>query len=185
MGRVRQKSDAKKRRQIAFDLCIASLKEYYPRPQNSKNEQYYNHAYDDICKFMKRNGFKHRQGSVYISANKITRAAVHGLLEAMVQEMPWLYKCVEKMDLTVIESQEHDLTGYIRDATLAYLKNVEPIAIDALPDSLQSAERPTQEDKLRFSPLQDLINAAEEVKHSFQLLDNPIEQQRKDGPEIE
>ena len=54
------------RKQVTFDLSQEMLKKFYPRG-NSKSETFYKKAYSDIQKFMLRNGFSHRQYSVYVS----------------------------------------------------------------------------------------------------------------------
>jgi len=55
----------KRYRSINFDLDTNKLKEHYP------NKTYTN-AYEDIKRFLLKNGFEHRQGSGYISQKELS-----------------------------------------------------------------------------------------------------------------
>lgn len=156
--------ETRKLRQIAFDLKIASLKEHYPKPEQTSNEQYYYYAYNDIRSFMENNGFEHRQGSVYDSVNKLTRTEVHSLVEKMARTMPWLYKCINKMDLTVVQTAEQDLTGFIKDATLDYLQHIEKLDVDVKTEDIDVLVE--VEDYRDSHSLQELIDTAENVKET-------------------
>lgn len=50
------------------------------------NPKYHNKAWGDIARFMKKNGFEHRQRSVYASLNPMTRAEVLVLIDSMVEK---------------------------------------------------------------------------------------------------
>lgn len=165
MGTRRQKGEVKKLRQIAFDLDTANLKQYYPKPQGSTNENHYTHAYDDIEAFLKKNDFSHRQGSVYVSKKKISRAEAHSVIEQMAVKMPWLYKCVNKMDLTIVNEVEQDLIGVITDATLDYLQSREVLDIDAEPENTDINGKQQEFDQ--YTSLQSQIKIAEERKTDY------------------
>lgn len=104
------------RRQIAFDLSQEELKKYYPRSKFALSPKYYNEAYADIKRFMKKNGFEHRQGSVYISKERMTNADINILVGKMAKELPWLSKCATEFDVTSIGTQ-HSLTKALKDVT--------------------------------------------------------------------
>lgn len=93
------------RKQITFDLSQKALAQHYPRPESAANPRYYKKAYADINRFMKKNGFEHRQFSVYVSTNKLTAAKVTAMMQMIAKEMPWLIHCVNQIDVTNIGAQ--------------------------------------------------------------------------------
>lgn len=64
---------------------------------------------------MERNGFEHRQYSVYTSKEKLTTLDVVGLMESLAKQMPWLHRCVNEIDVTNIGVQ-HSLLQSLEDA---------------------------------------------------------------------
>lgn len=88
---------------VNFDLDVKKLKQYYTnsKGEHSKN---YRRAYRDIKMFMYRNGFSHKQGSGYRSAEKITDTRVQNLIEDIVKEYPWIIKSVKSFDVTDIKA---------------------------------------------------------------------------------
>lgn len=93
------------KRQIAFDLSQEELKKHYPRSKFAMSPKYYNEAYADIKRFMKKHGFEHRQGSVYISKDKLSNADINILVGKLAKELPWLSKCATAFDVTSIGTQ--------------------------------------------------------------------------------
>lgn len=93
------------RKQIAFDLSDAKLKIYYPHHKMRINPYSYKKAWSDIGAFMRRNGFIHRQYSVYISLEAITSVEINSLVKSMLQRLPWTYKCFIAIDVTDIGDQ--------------------------------------------------------------------------------
>ena len=75
---------------INFDLDTNKLKELYP----NKN---YTQAYDDIKKFLLKNGFEHRQGSGYISKNDMKNSQVANIIE----EFYYQYNCIKDCCKTI------------------------------------------------------------------------------------
>ena len=80
---------------INFDLDTNKLKKYYPR---------YQQAYSDLLRFFKVNGFLHRQGSGYVSKEKMSSADIVDLIGA--------FQCVKKIDVTNVGAQ-YDLTALL------------------------------------------------------------------------
>lgn len=116
----------KHRKQIAFDLDQAALKEYYPKPKFTIDPFYYKKAYKDIKRFMRKNGFEWAQFSVYESKERLTRVDVIALTNRMNKAMPWLSKCINRLTTANIDSRQHDLTGYIKgNANIERTKNYE------------------------------------------------------------
>jgi virulence-associated protein VapD len=105
------------RKQITFDLSDKKLKIFYPKPKYSLNPKYYNKAWGDIARFMKKNGFEHRQRSVYASLKPMTRAEVLILVDSMVEKMPWLNKCLNAIDVTNI-GRQHSLMQAIENSAI-------------------------------------------------------------------
>ena len=85
---------------INFDLDTNKLKKYYPR---------YQQAYSDLLGFFKANGFLHRQGSGYVSKEKMTSADIIDLIDAFQKKFVWSGTCVKKIDVTNVGAQ-YDLT---------------------------------------------------------------------------
>lgn len=81
------------------------------------NPKYHNKAWGDIARFMKKNGFEHRQRSVYASLNPMTRAEVLVLIDSMVEKMPWLNKCLNAIDVTNI-GRQHSLMQAVENSAI-------------------------------------------------------------------
>ncbi len=82
-----------RRKTISFDLSIKMLKRYYPGKD-------YHRAYKDIQKFMKENGFKHKQFSGYRSKNSMSTSEATFLLDQLIQKNPWILPCIKDLDIT-------------------------------------------------------------------------------------
>ena len=104
------------RKQITFDLSQKALSENYPRSKLSIKPRFHKKAYADISRFMKKNGFEHRQFSVYTSIDKVTNTDINLLMDNLTKEMPWLTLCVNQIDVTNIGSQ-HSLLQTLETAT--------------------------------------------------------------------
>lgn len=115
------------RKQITFDLSQKALAEHYPRPKYTINPRYYKKAYSDISRFMKKNGFEHRQFSVYTSIDRLTAAKVSALIKKMSMEMPWLAYSVNQIDVTNIGTQHSLLQTLEQTTTLQVERTILPI----------------------------------------------------------
>lgn len=102
------------KKQITFDLKQESLQKFYPKPENTKNARFYKKAYADIKRFMQKNGFQHRQYSVYISNEGMTNVDVVLLMQDLDTALPWFFQCVTEIDVTNIGTQ-HSLLRSIDD----------------------------------------------------------------------
>lgn len=85
---------------INFDLDTNALKEYYPR---------YQQAYSDLLKFFRTHDFSHRQGSGYVSNQKLSSADIIDLISLMLEKFNWAQTCIKKIDVTNVGAQ-YDLT---------------------------------------------------------------------------
>lgn len=85
---------------INFDLDTNGLKKYYPR---------YLQAYKDLLKFFKAKNFSHRQGSGYVSNEKLTSADIVDLVGEIQKTFVWSATCIRKIDVTNVGAQ-YDLT---------------------------------------------------------------------------
>ena len=112
---LKEKSNAI-RKQITFDLSEEKLKQNYPRSKFSLSLNYHKKAWTDINRFMSKNGFEHRQYSVYVSKEPMTQSSVNMLILAMVKQMPWLSKSLNAFDITNIGYQ-HSLMAVIEKFT--------------------------------------------------------------------
>lgn len=110
---VREITESPSRKQITFDLNDKKLQIFYPRPKLTLNPSYHKKAWKDIARFMKKNGFEHRQYSVYASHSEMTSAQVNALTRTMVMRMPWLFKCLNAIDVTNI-GEQHSLMPIVK-----------------------------------------------------------------------
>lgn len=95
------------RKAINFDLNT----KMYEKVTNKKAST----AYAEIKKFLKRNGFEHRQGSGYISKDSLNDGKVFAIIQNMSIEFPWLKESVEQIDVTNIGKQ-HSLVDVVQNA---------------------------------------------------------------------
>ncbi len=103
-----------RKKTISFDLSIKMLEQYYPGKD-------YHQAYRDIQKFMKENGFRHKQFSVYVSKKPMSRETATFYLNQLIKKNPWLYVCIKDVDITsginfnmkeVIDNHKEDFENF-------------------------------------------------------------------------
>lgn len=165
-----KEKDKNKRRQITFDLGENKLKIYYPKPAFTLNPRYHKKAWEDIARFMKKQGFEHRQYSVYASLEPMTSVELNTLIRNMVRQMPWLNKCLNAIDVTDI-GEQHSLMKAVEMATIE------------LEDNKIEAREMTESDKadkrISLSECQQII--AEERRKESQSGKDKISQKEKSG----
>lgn len=86
------------RKAINFDLDTKALQVIF----KSKNPFVYMAGYRQIGKFLKKNGFTHRQWSGYVSKEPMTTLSVTKITRQLNRSLPWLRRCVKKFDVTNI-----------------------------------------------------------------------------------
>ena len=100
---------SKLRKQLTFDLFADKQSPIY---------KYFNKlstAYYHIERSLNENGFScHRQGSVYVSEKALSYDEVGYALSKVCEELPWLYECTRKFDVTNI-GKTYDLLNDIAD----------------------------------------------------------------------
>lgn len=101
------KSSPPSRKAINFDLGTNALKEHYP----GKN---YRDAYSAIKRYMEQHDFEHRQYSGYNSKAPMSDTEVAKVISGLSTELPWLEKCIQKIDSTDI-GEQHDLTDIVKN----------------------------------------------------------------------
>lgn len=101
------------RKQITFDLSQEALEAHYPRGERAQSEYHYRKAYQDIRKFMEKQGLTWRQNSVYVSAEPMTTMDVVLLSQRMAEKLPWMRLCVKEITATDIGAQ-YSLLGLLR-----------------------------------------------------------------------
>lgn len=97
---------------INFDLSTHQLEEHYPGAN-------YRQAYEDLKRFFRRHDFSHRQGSGYISDEKLSTADIYDLMDDLSQQYQWIGECVNKIDVTNVGVQ-HDLTDFYTVVSFCY-----------------------------------------------------------------
>ena len=111
------RNEIRRRYAINFDLTIDQLEKHYSKT-NPKG------AYKKINSFMKSNGFKHRQWSGYISDNTLTKTELLDFTLRLHRQFPWLIKCENSMDATVI-TNIFDIKQMILDTMSDDIENMD------------------------------------------------------------
>ncbi len=93
-----------RRKQLTFDIDTNVARKIL-------GEQNYTNIYANIRKFMEREGWKHIEGSVYMSNRPVDNGDVTYLIQDMKKQYPYLDKCVKEMHQTDI-SKIHSLNYY-------------------------------------------------------------------------
>lgn len=88
----------KYRKAINFDLDTKTLQKIF----QSKNPFVYMAGYKQIGRFLKSNGFNHRQWSGYISMKPMSNTEITGIVRNLNKTLPWLKQCIRKFDVTNI-----------------------------------------------------------------------------------
>lgn len=94
------------RKAINFDIDTKEYEKVTGKPAST--------AYEKIKKYMLKNGFEHRQGSGYISINSLTDSQIVSLVLKMTNELDWLDRCVEQIDVTNI-GKRHSVKDIIHN----------------------------------------------------------------------
>lgn len=79
------------KKSLNFDLDTKKLKELYPNKS-------YTQAYNDIKRFLTKNGFEHRQGSGYISKDDMSILKITRVLKTLNKKHSWLKECSKTLD---------------------------------------------------------------------------------------
>lgn len=92
----------KKRKQITFDIDTNVAKKIL-----GKN---YTNLYKNIKNFLENKGWKHIEGSVYMSNKALSSTNVSYLIDELLKKYPYLSKCVRDMhqsDISNIHGLHH------------------------------------------------------------------------------
>ena len=92
---------------LNFDLSTHQFKEIYPGTD-------YRKAYDDLRQFFNCQNFSHRQGSGYLSNQKLLASDVYDSMAALAQELSWIGACINKMDVTNV-GRQYDLIPILKE----------------------------------------------------------------------
>lgn len=91
-----------KRKQISFDIDTNVAKEIL-------GESKYTSIYSNIQSFMRKEGWEHIEGSVYMSTEPLSNTKVSMLIDRLKKEYPYITKCVRDMhqaDISKVHSLE-------------------------------------------------------------------------------
>lgn len=108
------------RKAINFDIDTKKYEEYTGKKSPS--------AYDEIKRFLKKNGFEHRQGSGYVSKESLPDWKITAIITNMSLKLEWLDYSIKEIDVTNIGKQ-HSLVGTISDARKNETFNVNDIEL--------------------------------------------------------
>ena len=93
-----------KRKQISFDIDTNVGKMIF-------GERGYTKIYADIRRFMKKEGWRHIEGSVYMSGQPMSSSDVAYMIDSIKEKYPYLDKCVREIHQTDV-SNVHSLNQY-------------------------------------------------------------------------
>ncbi len=96
------------KKSLNFDLDTNKLKLYYAN---------YNQAYYDIKNFLASNGFKHRQGSGYISKKDMTNIEITDKIKQLNKKFDWLKDCCKVLDYYSVGKEYNGLDIIINTNT--------------------------------------------------------------------
>ena len=109
------------RKAINFDIDTKKYEEYTEKKAPT--------AYAEVKKFLKKNGFEHRQGSGYVSKNSLDDLRITAIITNMTLTLKWLRFCVKEIDVTNIGKQ-HSLLDTINKPYIGDdLSNLDDIEI--------------------------------------------------------
>lgn len=89
---------------INFDLDTKAMKDYGVLPN----------GYKSVGTSLTKYGFTHRQGSGYISNEKIRHDDVAEIIRKTTKENPWLGDCVNKIDVTNV-GRQFDMIDIVKE----------------------------------------------------------------------
>lgn len=93
----------RKKKQLTFDIDTKVAKQIF-------GEQNYSRVYADIRGYMEGEGWKHIEGSVYMSTKSIDNSDMFWVIQNMIKRYPYLVKCVREMhqaDISKVHSLNH------------------------------------------------------------------------------
>lgn len=97
------------RKAINFDIDTKKYEEFTGKPAPT--------AYAQIKRFLKKNGFEHRQGSGYVSKDSLDDQKITAIIMNMTFNLSWLKYCIKQIDVTNIGKQ-HSLVDTINKAPI-------------------------------------------------------------------
>lgn len=101
-----------KRKAIYFDLDTNEMKHLGVYPD----------GYRQLGKELEQYNFEHRQGSGYVSKEKITSEDISGIVEEITNRLEWFSNCVKEVDVMDIGKQ-YSLLGTVYATVVAMSKN--------------------------------------------------------------
>lgn len=133
-----------KRKQISFDIDTKVGKKIF-------GEQSYTKIYADIRRFMKKEGWKHIEGSVYMSDYPMSNSDVVYMVKELKKQYPYMEKCVREIHQADV-SNVHSLNQYFSyDGTPGQYEQQENRVGDHKrePPEKPSVRRQLEENKVR------------------------------------
>lgn len=100
-----------RQKQVTFDIDVALLQKHYP------DSKHWRRAYTDIKKEFESEGFKWREGSVYVSDKPISYSATRQIALKIKKSFPWLEKCMKDIRASNV-GEFHDLTRAIKEGSI-------------------------------------------------------------------
>lgn len=134
---------------INFDLFTNKMKAYGVYPD----------GYRTLGDSFEKYGFEHRQGSGYVSRQKLTSVQVFMIVQNVTKENAWLKNCVNKMDVSDVElNKQYDLTSIIINTKTPSLENAQEQQQQTEQKPNEGSEKPKKNDNVGL----DLVAATME-----------------------
>lgn len=134
--------ERKIRKAINFDLDTVQMRAM----------SLYPNGYNLLKKSFEKHNFSHRQGSGYVSNDKIDSLRVIKVVKQIVKENPWLVDCVNKIDVTDIGKQ-YDLTAVVKVTVAEQARQAKQARQE------EQAKQAEQSKESKFSSREDQINS--------------------------
>lgn len=156
-----------KRKQISFDIDTNVTKEIL-------GESKYTSIYSNIQSFMRKEGWEHIEGSVYMSTEPLSNTKVSMLIDRLKKEYPYITKCVRDMHQADI-SKVHSLEAQFEyDGTPGKFAQKENGKSDK-----QAAKEP-----MRKASLRDVLAQKKEAVHQHRTVKDLNEHKKSHDQEL-
>lgn len=109
------------RKYISFDLDTVALKKFFKSENYSK-------AYSELGALLHKNGFKHQQGSCYVSEKRMSNVVIYALIIKIKKQLLWAVTCIKNIVHTDIGDTFYDDTRLLKPKKQKNTKQNKPKA---------------------------------------------------------
>ena len=135
---------------LTFDLDTNELKKYYPTNN-------WHNAYEDIKKYMQKNGFEWIQGSGYMSKTPISTIRVYKIIGNFINNNPWINLCMRDCRVANIDSYSNLNILFNKSLNVPIRNTKQVVSNDAQKKHIQELK------KNGFQPSKDILKKMEQL----------------------